>query len=331
LKLRDYNSRRLFRKYGIPIPEDLLHGTPENAYAIHVQQEMYIAITIDRDEGCPLLLMQYESGQTAEALRVNAHESSFRAFIDPLRGLHHYQVHHIASDIGLPRELWHDLVEITLSLYRCFDQCDAEFVEINPLLITQDGRLLAANGSIVVDENALYRQPELVLLQDPHTETTAERLAREAGMHGVTLDGQIGCLVNGGGMILATMDLIHDYGQADGISAANLVDIDTMETIEHVTEALRILVEDGRIQVILINIFGGLTRCDDVARGIISAHRELSPSMPFIIRLQGTNAAEGQALIEAAALPRVQYAQSPKEAAELAVNAVRRERFGNPH
>jgi succinyl-CoA synthetase beta subunit len=213
--------------------------------------------------------------------------------IDPLIGWRDYQGRDLASTIELPRKHWRAFMTIAQGLYDAYVSCDATLAEINPLVITKDGRLLALDGKMVIDDNSLYRHPEIAEMRDINGDLPEERQARKFGLSYVKLDGDIGCLVNGAGLAMATMDVIKLYGG----EPANFLDIGGGASADKVSAALGIILQDPGVKVVLINIFGGITRGDEVARGIIKALKKLKPQIPIVARLAGTNEEEGQKLL----------------------------------
>ena len=384
MKLHEYQSKFLFRDYGIPIPQGQVATTAEEVYAIagelggvvvvkaqvhvggrgkaggvkvaknaeearryaeqilgmdikglrvdkvlvdpgaDIKQEIYLAITNDRGAGMPLIMTSMEGGMDIEELNRERPDDIIREHIDPILGLQKYQMTHIASAMGMPHAHWRSFGQILDGLYQCYIKSDAELAEINPLVITGDGELLAVDGKVIIDDNALFRQPALTEERDTSDEPESERLAREAGITYIKLDGQIGCMVNGAGLAMTTMDMTKLYGEADGIGPANFLDIGGGATPEQVAAALRIILSDENVKCVLFNIFGGITRCDEVADGILTAYNEVKPSVPMIIRLQGTNAAEGSQIISDAQIPNIISAETLTEAAQRAVAAVKR-------
>jgi succinyl-CoA synthetase beta subunit len=237
-------------------------------------------------------------------------------------GLHHYQTTAVANDLNLSREHWGTFGEIAQALYRCYAESDATLAEINPLVITAQNNLVAVDGKMVIDENALYRQQKLAAMRDTEGEIEAVTLAREIGIIYVKLGGQIGCVVNGAGLAMATMDIIRLFG-GDAIGPANFLDIGGGATATKVTAALRIVLTDPNVKLVLINIFAGITRCDEVMRGIIAAYQSVAPCLPSVVRVQGTNDAEALELLRSADIPNLSIAASLTEAARKAVEGVR--------
>ena len=383
MKLHEYQSKFLFRDYGIPIPEGKVATNADEVERIatdiggvvvvkaqahvggrgkaggvavvknpaearaagerilgmdikgltvekvlvdpgaDIQQEIYLAITNDRGLGKPLIMASMDGGMDIEELNRERPEAIIREHVDPILGLQGFQVTYIASAMGMPRAHWRQFGAILRGLYRCYSQSDAELAEINPLVITGDGELLAVDGKVIIDDNALYRQAALAAQRDTGGEPDSEREAREAGITYIKLEGQIGCMVNGAGLAMTTMDMTKLYGEAHGIGPANFLDIGGGATPEQVAVALRIILSDANVRCVLFNIFGGITRCDEVANGILAAYAEVEPDVPMVIRLQGTNAAEGMRIIEEAQIPNIMSAETLTDAAKMAVAAVR--------
>jgi succinyl-CoA synthetase beta subunit len=257
-----------------------------------------------------------------EASRVDP-ATIIRDHIDPHIGLLRYQVTNIASNMYLAREYWRPLTRIAQDLYRCFVESDATLAEINPLAITEDGDLIALDGKMIIDDNALFRQKEMAAHRDTEAEADAETRARKVGLSYVHLEGQIGCMVNGAGLAMALMDMIKAYGAQDGITPANFLDIGGGATANKVTAGLEIILSVPDVRTVVLNIFGGITRCDEVAQGIITTYENLRPSIPLIVRLQGTNMAEGRAILRSSGIESLIYAETLTEIARKAVEAAR--------
>lgn len=288
-------------------------------------KEIYLGITNDRVTGKPLLMASSEGGMDIEEVNRTNPDAIIREHINPTFGLHDYQTKNVASGIKLPIEHWDAFSKIALNLWRCYVASDAVLAEINPLAITQDNQLLALDGKMTIDDNALYRQKELAALRDIDAEPKSETQAREAGISYVQLDGgQIGCMVNGAGLAMTTMDMISLYGE--GVyGPANFLDVGGGAQADKVAAALRIILSDSNVKSILVNIFGGITRCDEVARGMLQAYDEVKPQVGIVIRLQGTNAKEGREIIDEAKIPRLVSAATLTEAAQKSVAAAKGE------
>jgi succinyl-CoA synthetase beta subunit len=291
--------------------------------AANIAQEIYLGITNDRAAAKPVLMASSQGGVEIEEVNRTNPELIIREHIDPFMGLYNYQTVKVALGIDLPREHWRAFSKITQDLYRCFIESDAVLAEINPLVITGEGKLIALDGKMSIDDNALSRHPDLAAQRDTDAEPPAETRAREAGISYVKLDGQIGCMVNGAGLAMTTMDMTKLYGDKYGIGPANFLDVGGGAKADQVSAALQIILSDPNVKAVLFNIFGGITRGDEVARGIIEAYNQIKPTVPMIIRLQGTNAEEGRAIIDAAQIPNVITAATLTEAAQKAVEAAR--------
>jgi succinyl-CoA synthetase beta subunit len=287
-----------------------------------ISKEIYLGITNDRTVGKPLLMASSEGGVEIEQVAVDNPEAIKREWINPSLGLRDYQARNIAEGINLPREHWGTFVKIAKALYRCYIESDATLAEINPLIITGENVLFALDGKMSIDDNALYRRKDLAEMRDISAEPAVEVQAREAGLTYVKLNGQIGCMVNGAGLAMTTMDMIKLYG-GDDIGPANFLDIGGGAQADRVAAALRIILSDPDVKAVLFNIFGGITRGDEVARGIIQALNEVPTSIPMVIRLAGTNSEEGRALIDGASLPNIRSASTLTDGAKKAIEAAR--------
>ncbi len=261
--------------------------------AVDIAREIYLAIVNDRGARRPLMMASGSGGMDIEEVAARSPEKIIKVFIDPLLGLRDYQVRDLAVGIDLPRQSWRPFLEICQGLWRAYQENDATLAEINPLVISEDGRMYALDGKMMIDDNALFRHPDLAEMRDLDIENPAEIEARKYGVSFIKLDGQIGCMVNGAGLAMATMDIIKLHGG----EPANFLDIGGGASAEKVAAALRVILSDPGVKVVLINIFGGITRCDEVARGILSALKEVKTEVPMVVRLVGTNAAQGMAIL----------------------------------
>ena len=280
---------------------------------VHIQQEIYLGMTVDRERGETMLIASAEGGIEIEEVARVSPEKIIKIGINPMLGLRDFQIRNLATEIEIPRGLWRSFITICHNLYEAYQELDATLVEVNPLVITTDERIIALDGKIIVDDNALFRHPDLVDKRDISVEASEETEARKFGLSYIKLDGNIGCLVNGAGLAMASMDIIQHKG---GLPA-NFLDIGGGASAEKVAAALRIILSDAQVKTVLINIFGGITRCDEVANGIKQTLEELKPEVPFVIRLVGTNEVEGRKILAEAHLV---TAESLQEAAEKAVN-----------
>ena len=261
--------------------------------AIGIQQEIYLGIVNDRSARCPVIMASASGGVDIEQVAIETPEKIIKVTIDPLIGMHDFQARDIAGGIDLPRNQWRLFTEICHGLWNAYVEMDATLAEINPLVITNEQRMIALDGKMVVDDNALFRHPQFADMRDIDVEAPAEVAARKYGLSFIKLDGEIGCMVNGAGLAMATMDIIKLYGA----EPANFLDIGGGASAEKVAAAFRIILSDPKVKAILINIFGGITRCDEVARGILTALKEVKPNIPMVVRLVGTNAEEGRRLL----------------------------------
>ncbi|MCA9866720.1 MAG: ADP-forming succinate--CoA ligase subunit beta [Anaerolineales bacterium] len=285
-----------------------------DALAPGIRQELYLAVLIDRGKRLPMVMASAAGGMDIEEVADKTPEKIHTVHIDPTLGVRSYQTIYLAKSMGLPRELWNDFHEIVAGLYACFKSNDASLTEINPLIITVDDHLMALDGKMSIDDNALSRRPRLAEMRDFDEEPEAEAEAREAGITFIQLDGNIGCMVNGAGLAMATMDIIKLYGG----EPANFLDIGGGARADQVATALRLILSDPKVEAVLFNIFGGITRGDEVARGILSALEQIDTSVPMVVRLAGTNAQEGLALLAEADM---MTAATLSEAAQKAVAA----------
>jgi len=287
--------------------------------AANIEEEIYLGITNDRAARKPVLMASAEGGVDIEEIARTKPEKIIKVHIDPLLGLRDYQSRDISAGIDLPRQYWRDFSQIARGLWKAYEKCDATLAEINPLVITQEKMLLAVDGKMVIDDNSLFRHPELAGKRDLDIEAQAETEARKYGLSFIKLEGDIGCLVNGAGLAMTTMDIIKLYGG----EPANFLDIGGGASSEKVAAAFQIILSDPNIKAILINIFGGITRGDIVARGIISALEEIDTTVPIINRLVGTNSKEGLQILNDANMI---TAETLVEGAKKAVSAAKGER-----
>jgi succinyl-CoA synthetase beta subunit len=291
-----------------------------------IKQEIYLGVTNDRAARKPLMMASAAGGMDIEQVNRETPEKIAREHIDPLLGLREYQARNLASMIQLPREHWKQFSDIARNLYRCFLANDATLCEINPLVITGQGTLVALDGKVSIDDNSLFRHPNLAEMRDVQAEPSEETRAREAGLSFIKLDGNIGCMVNGAGLAMTTMDITSDIARKHGIEGsgpANFLDVGGGAKADKVAAAFRIILSEPKVKAILVNIFGGITRCDEVARGILQARDEVKTTIPMVVRLVGTNSAEGLKIIDEANIPNLQSAASLVEAAEKAVLAAK--------
>ncbi len=378
MKLQEFQAKRIFGQYGIPVPQGEVAETPEEARdiakrlggpvvvksqvlvggrgkaggiklahtpdeaeqvagrilgmdikgltvkkvlidpAADIKTELYLGMVLDRARRRVVVMASSAGGVDIEEVAATTPEKIITVAVDPCLGMREYQARNIGVSIGLPRELLGKFAQICQGLYNCYMGTDASLAEINPLAILGDGTLKALDGKIVLDDSALFRHPDLAAMRDEDEETSEEREARLNGLSYVKLDGQIGCMVNGAGLAMATMDIIKLYGG----EPANFLDVGGGAKADKVAAALRIILSDPNVKAVMFNIFGGITRGDEVARGILQALDEVKTDVPMVVRLVGTNAEEGRALLAEA---KMATAETLAEAAEKAVAAARGE------
>lgn len=353
MKIHEYQSKRIFAKYGVPIPNGKVAITPQEAYdaakdlggrvivksqvlvggrgkaggvklaknpdeakeraaeilgmdikgltvrkvlvdeASNIKKEIYVGITNDRAKRMPVMMVSAEGGVEIEEVARTNPEKIIKVYINPLLGLQGYQIRDIAASIELPRENWKEFGVIANGLWKAYKGSDATLAEINPMIITEEDTLLAVDGKMLIDDSALFRHHDLAEMRDLDTEAESETIAREHDLAYIQLDGEIGCMVNGAGLAMTTMDIVNLFGG----SPANFLDIGGGANAEKVAAAFRIILSDPKVKAVLINIFGGITRGDEVAKGILEAIDEVKPTVPMVVRLVGTNAEEGRALL----------------------------------
>jgi succinyl-CoA synthetase beta subunit len=374
MKLHEYQSKQIFKRYGIPIPKGRVAGTagevkqiaeeygtnvivksqvlvggrgkaggirlvksPKEAQeaatailgmeikglpvrkvlvdeAVSIVKEFYIGIANDRIRQMPVLMASGSGGMDIEEVAAKTPEKITKVYIDPILGLKEFQLRDAAIGIDLPRAFWKPFAEIGQALWKVYQDCDTTLVEINPMVISSDNKLIALDAKIIIDDNALFRHPDLAELRDLDVEEPSEIEARKFDVTFIKMQGNIGCMVNGAGLAMATMDILNLFSG----EASNFLDIGGGASSEKVAASLRIILSDPKVKAILVNVFGGITRCDVVAKGIISAASEVDVKVPMVIRLVGTNEEEGRQILKKSNFI---SAESLVEAAQLAVKA----------
>jgi len=376
MNLQEFQAKRIFARYGVPIPEGDVAATPAEAreiaarlggpvvvkaqvlvggrgkaggiklaedaekaeqvarqilgmeikgtrvskvlvdQALSIADELYLGVVLDRAARRVTMMASSEGGVDIEEVAARTPERILKAYVDPALGLQDYQAWDLALGIGLEQSLVRSFAAIARGLYQTFVSCDASLAEINPLVVTTEGQFFGVDGKMVLDDSALFRHPDLAELRDLEAEEPLETRARESGFSYVKLDGEIGCMVNGAGLAMATMDIIKLYGG----TPANFLDIGGGAQAGTVSSALRIILGDPDVRAVLINVFGGITRCDDVARGILAVLDEVETAVPMVARLVGTNQEEGRVLLADADMI---TALTLAEAAQKAITAAR--------
>ena len=263
------------------------------AESADISREIYFAVLLDRATAAPVIVASTEGGVEIEAVAAKSPEKINREPIDPLAGLQPFQTRKLTKQLGFESSQLKSASKLFEGLYRTFVAYDCSMVEVNPLVVTTGGNVLALDAKFNFDDNALYRHPEIAAMRDVAEEDPREVEASKHGLNYIGLDGNIACLVNGAGLAMATMDIIKFYGG----EPANFLDVGGGATEEQVTEAFKILIADKKVQAILVNIFGGIMKCDIIAQGIINAAKTLKLSVPLVVRLEGTNVETGKKLI----------------------------------
>jgi succinyl-CoA synthetase beta subunit len=264
-----------------------------------IRKELYVGMVVDRTTQRVCLMASSEGGMDIEEVAAKTPEKIHRVFIDPVKGLTDAEADDVARRIGIPDASIPEGRAMLQGLYRAFDETDASLAEINPLIVSGDGHVIALDAKLNFDANALYRHPEIVEMRDLDEEDPAEVEASKYDLSYISLDGNIGCLVNGAGLAMATMDTIKLFGA----SPANFLDVGGGATTEKVTEAFKIMLRNPKVKGILVNIFGGIMRCDTIANGIVAAARETHLSVPLVVRMKGTNEDIGRKILADSGLP----------------------------
>ncbi|HMA62280.1 MAG TPA: ADP-forming succinate--CoA ligase subunit beta [bacterium] len=284
--------------------------------AIDIKQELYVSILLDRSEEVPLIMASTEGGVEIEQVAEEQPEKIVKEFIDPGFGPQAYQLRRLAFKLGLEGKAFKQSLKYFLNLYRAFVETDAKLIENNPLVITGDDDVIALDAKIKFDDNALYKHKDFLELRDTSEEDPDELKASEYNLNYIKLDGEVGCMVNGAGLAMATMDIIKHYGA----QPANFLDVGGIASSETVANGFRVLLSHSNLKSVLINIFGGIVRCDRVASGIVEAIKTLDVDIPVVIRLKGTNAEKASEILKNSDLD-FTVAENLEEAAKMAVAA----------
>ncbi|MDA9594172.1 ADP-forming succinate--CoA ligase subunit beta [bacterium] len=284
---------------------------------VNIKDEFYAAITLDRTKEMDVFMVSSEGGIEIEKVAAESPEKIIKIWIDPLVGIKSFQIRKLAFGLGLSGNAFKEAVQIFYKMYNCYQQNDASILEINPLVVTKDDKIIALDSKFNFDSNALFRQKEILDMRDLSEEDEMEIEASQYNLNYIKLDGNVGCMVNGAGLAMATMDIIKIAGG----EPANFLDVGGTASAETVKNGFRIILSDKNVKSILINIFGGIVRCDRVARGVVQAVGELGLNVPVIVRLSGTNAEEAKEILsnsDVSVIP----ATGMKDAAEKAVKAI---------
>ncbi len=283
-----------------------------------IEHEYYLGILLDRATARVTVMASYEGGMDIEEVAAKHPEKIFKHAIDPATGWQDWQSRSLAKQLGMTGKLGDELGKFLKTLTRCYEDTDCSMLEINPLVSTKDGRVLALDAKINFDDNAMFRHPELESWRDPNEEDAAEQEAKKWDLSYISLDGNIGCLVNGAGLAMSTMDIIKHYGGAP----ANFLDVGGGATAEKVTAAFKIITTDPDVKAIFVNIFGGIMKCDTIAQGVITASKEIGLKIPLIVRLEGTNVELGKKMLAESGLAIV-TATDMADGAQQAVKAAK--------
>jgi succinyl-CoA synthetase beta subunit len=286
---------------------------------VNIERELYLGMVLDRAQSRVTTICSSEGGVEIEEVAAKHPEKILKEAIDPAVGVQPFQCRRLAFGLGVPQEFVGKMVAMMQALYRAFDDCDCSIAEINPLILTKEGQVMALDAKMNFDSNALFRHKDILALRDLNEEDPREIEASKYELSYISLDGNIGCMVNGAGLAMATMDIIKLCGG----EPANFLDVGGGATKERVAQAFKIILSDARVRGVLINIFGGIMRCDVLAQGVVDAARELSIKVPLVVRMQGTNVELGRKILSDSGLPIIS-AETMAEAAEKIVQAVKK-------
>ncbi len=283
-----------------------------------IDKEYYLAMLVDRETASVAIMFSTEGGMDIEEVAENSPEKILTLTIDPVTGLRDYHIREFAFKFGFSEALTKEFRRLVNDLYKMFCKLDYSMLEINPLVVTKDGRLLALDGKMNFDDNALFRHPEIEQMRDFDEEDSREVEASKFGLSYIGLDGNIGCLVNGAGLAMATMDIIKHFGG----EPANFLDVGGGSSEEQVKNAFRIIIKDSRVKAVFVNIFGGIMRCDVIANGVVGAARDLGLKIPVVVRLEGTNVEKGKEILKQSGLAIIS-ADNMADGGQKAVQAAR--------
>jgi len=281
--------------------------------ASNVARELYLAMLVDRKAECISVVASTEGGMEIEEVAARTPEKILTVALDPIIGMAPFAARRIAYALGLRDKQVGELVGLLTSMYRAFNETDASLIEVNPLVVTAEGKVLCLDAKMSFDDNALFRHPDIRELRDPNEEDPTETEAAKYDLSYVHLDGNIGCMVNGAGLAMATMDIVKYYGA----EPANFLDVGGGANAEKVAAAFRILLSDKRVKGVLINIFGGIMRCDVLAEGVVEAARQVKLSLPLVVRMEGTNVERGKQILKDSGLPVIAAADMADAARQI--------------
>jgi len=290
-----------------------------------IRKELYVGMVVDRGTQKVVLMASSEGGMDIEEVAAKTPEKIHKVFIDPATGLSAEDAANVAGKIGITIAAIPEAARLLQALYRCFDESDASLVEVNPLILTNDSRVIALDAKLNFDDNALFRHPEVVAMRDLDEEDPLEIEASKHDLNYISLDGKIGCMVNGAGLAMATMDTIKLFGG----SPANFLDVGGGATAEKVTAAFKIMLSNSKVKAILVNIFGGIMKCDTIASGVVAAAREVKLAVPLVVRMKGTNEDLGRKILKDSGLPIIS-ADNMADAAKKVVAAIKKKKKSKP-
>ena len=290
-----------------------------------IRKELYIGMVVDRDTQRVALMASSEGGMDIEEVAAKTPEKIHKIFIDPGEGLLDKDASEVAGKIGIPEASRAEAVKMLQGLYKCFDETDASLAEINPLVITGEGKVIALDSKLNFDDNALFRHPEIVAMRDLDEEDALEIEASKYDLSYISLEGNIGCLVNGAGLAMATMDTIKLYGA----EPANFLDVGGGATAEKVTAAFKIMLSNPKVKAILVNIFGGIMKCDTIAAGVVAAAREVKLGVPLVVRMRGTNEDLGKKILKDSGLPIISVDNMAQAGQQVVAALAGKTRTGN--
>ena len=286
--------------------------------ACPIARELYISVVMDRKNSCPSIIASAEGGMSIEELAHSHPEKIVKVAVDADAGLLDFQARQLAFDLRIPQKNFCEFTALTRQMVKVFLDLDANLVEINPLIISGDGKLIALDAKIVTDDNALFRHKDQAAKPD-HEASEIEKEAKAIGINYIGLDGDIGCMVNGAGLAMATLDTVKMAGG----DAANFLDVGGGATVDQITKAFQIILKDAKVKAVLVNIFGGIMKCDNIAAGVVEASKKVHIKVPLIVRLEGTNVKEGKAILARSGI-KIEQADSLWEAAQKAVAAAKK-------
>jgi succinyl-CoA synthetase beta subunit len=283
-----------------------------------IDRELYLAIVLDRASGRPVIMASQDGGMDIEEVAAKTPERILKEFVHPTLGLQPFQARKIAYFLNIPAEGMKEALQLISNLYKLYAEKDCSLVEINPLVITKQNRVFALDGKVNFDDNALYRHKDIQTLRDTDEEDPLEVEASQFNLNYIKLEGNVGCMVNGAGLAMATMDIIKLYGAAP----ANFLDVGGGANAEAIENAFRILMSDTSVKVVFINIFGGILRCDLLAEGVVAAAKKLDMKLPLVIRMKGTNVEEGKRILAESGI-RYAFAETMEEGAAQVVELLK--------